>query len=397
MSTQRYAPSGPGMRVTAGACLPAIVLVGAVLLAGAMLAPGKALAHACDRTDNDRREASRVIRDLTGEIDEMERAIVEALRLQTGQLSGYTAQSARAISGALDSQTRLQAQIAREAAETEAMRARRPARGACEGITGLAGLAATGRASARARAGAAVTETGRITGDLAVVERPGAAAGDSARFETLAKTYCNAGRSGEDPDLCRGADALHGVDLQAGTLFDRRTFASGEELRAAVELSRNLAAPVVHDPPPLASADTDRERRRVLMARAADARTALANDYFAEARALRAPGAALGEWAAAVAGTPGRDAGTPVSRYELLELLASRRFEDPDWFVRLQAMSAENLLRELVTLQAVSLMLDWQRYRTDERRGAIDATVLALAAEEMRRLPGLANPAAGAN
>ena len=161
--------------------------------------------------------------------------------------------------------------------------------------------------------------------------------------------------------------------------------------------SFNLAAPVVHDPPPLASADTDRERRRVLMARAADARTALANDYFAEARALRAPGAALGEWAAAVAGTPGRDAGTPVSRYELLELLASRRFEDPDWFVRLQAMSAENLLRELVTLQAVSLMLDWQRYRTDERRGAIDATVLALAAEEMRRLPGLANPAAGAN
>ena len=402
MSTKRYAPSGPGMRGTAGACLPAIVLVGAVLLAGAMLAPGKAFGHACDRTDNDRREASRVIRDLTGEIDEMERAIIEALRLQTGQLSGYTAQSAKAITGALDSQTRLQAQIAREAAETEAMRARRPSRGACEGITGLAGLRATGRASAVARANAARTETGRITGDLAVVERPGAAAGDAARFETLAKTYCNAGRSGEDPELsgtsvCRGADALHGMDLHAGTLFDRRTFASGDELRAAVELSRNLAAPVVHDPPPLASADTDRERRRVLMARAADARTALANDYFAEARALRAPGAALGEWAAAVAGTPGRDAGTPVSRYELLELLASRRFEDPDWFVRLQAMSAENLLRELVTLQAVSLMLDWQRYRTDERRGAIDATVLALAAEEMRRLPGLANPAAGAN
>ncbi len=115
------------------------------------------------------------------------------------------------------------------------------------------------------------------------------------------------------------------------------------------------------------------------------------------ARALRAPGAPLGGWAAAIAGGAGRDPDTPVSRYELLELLASGRFEDPDWFVGLQAMSAENLLRELVTLQAVSLMLDWQRWRTDERRGAIDATVLALAAEEMRRLPGLANPPAGAN
>ena len=402
MIAKRYASSGLGTFRTAAPCLVAVVLAGAMLLA-----PSQVLAHACDRTDNDRREASRVIRDLTGEIDEMERAIVEALRLQTGQLSGYTAQSAKAIAGALDSQTRLLAQIAREAAETEAMRARRPAQGACEGITGLAGLAATGQASAHARAGAAAAETGRIASDRAVVDRAGAAAGDAARFETLMRTYCNAGRAGEEPGLsgasvsgtsvCRGESALHGADLRAGTLFDRRTFASEDELRAAVELSRNLAAPVVHDPAPLSSADTDRERRRVLLARAADARTALAADYFAEARALRAPGAALGGWAAEIARNAGRDPEIPVSRYELLELLASGRFEDPDWFVRLQAMSAENLLRELVTLQAVSLVLDWQRYRTDERRGAIDAAALALAAEEMRRLPGLANPAAGAN
>ena len=383
------------------------LLPAAALLAGLLLAPEVAHAHACDRTDNDRREASRVIRNLTQEIDEMERAIIEALRLQTGQLSGYTAQSARAITGALDSQTRLQAQIAREAAETEAMRARRPSRGACEGITGLAGLAATAVASADAREGAAATETGRIIGDRAVVDRPGAAAGDAARFESLTRSYCNAGRAGEDTragdpalsgtSVCRGGYAMHGADLRADTLFERRTFASEDELRAAVELSRNLAAPVVHDPPPLASADTDRERRRVLLARAADARTALAADYFGEARALRAPGAALGSWAAQVAPGLRRDADGPVSRYELLELLASRRFEDPNWFVRLQGMSQENLLRELVTLQAVSLMLDWQRYRTDERRGAIDAAALALGVEETRRLPGLANPPAGAN
>ncbi len=369
----------------------------AMLVAGAVAMPGEVHAHACDRTDNDRREASRVIRDLTGEIDEMERAIIEALRLQTGQLSGYIAQSAKAVTGALDSQTRLQAQIEREAAETEAMRARRPSESACGAITGLRGLAVTREAAENARARAAATEAGRISGDRAVVDRPGAAAGDAARFESVTSVYCNAGRAGEDPALCRGSHALHGADLRADTLFDRRTLSGEAELRAAVELSRNLAAPVVHDPPPLSSADTDRERRRALLARAADARTALAADYFAEARALRAPGAALGEWAAAIAPGLARDPDAPVSRYELLELLTSRRFEDPGWFVGLQAMSAENLLRELVTLQAVSLMLDWQRYRTDEQRGAIDAASLALATEEMRRLPGLANPAAGAN
>ena len=392
MNARRYGPSGLGARGMA-----ASLLLAAALLGAALLAPTPAHAHRCDRTDNDRREATRVLTGLTREIDAMERAIIEALRLQTGQLSGYTAQSAKAIAGALDSQTRLQAQIAREAAETEAMRARRPSRSACEAITGLTGLAATRAATERARASAAATETGRVMSDRAVVDRPGAAAGDAARFETITESYCNAARAGEDPALCRGDDALHGADLRADSLFDRRTFASEAELRAAVEISRNLAAPVVHDPPALASADTDRERRRVLLARAADARTALAADYLAQARALRAPGAALGGWADGIAQGTGRDPATPVSRYELLELLASRRFEDPDWFVGLQAMSAENLLRELVTLQAVSLMLDWQRYRTDERRGAIDAATLALGVEEMRRLPGLANPAAGAN
>ena len=384
MNAKRCRPAGFGVLVAA-------VLLGVVVLAR------PAHAHKCDRTDNDRAEATRVLVGLTREIDAMERAIVEALRLQTGQLSGYTAQSAKAVTGALDSQTRLQAQIAREAAETGAMRARRPSRSACEAITGLTGLAATRAATERARASAAVTETGRVMGDRAVVDRPGAAAGDAARFETLTRSYCNAARAGEDPALCRGEDALHGADLRANTLFDRRTFASAAELRAAVELSRNLAAPVVHDPPPFSSADTDRERRRVLLARSADARAALAADYFGEARALRAPGAALGEWASAIAPGVRDDRQAPVSRYELLELLAARRFEDPNWFVALQAMSQENLLRELAIMQAVSLMLDWQRYRTDERRGAIDATSLALAAEEMRRLPGLDNPAAGAN
>ena len=89
MNARRCRPSGLGTVVAVRAV--AIVL----LAAGLLVAATPAYAHKCDRTDNDRREASRVIRDLTGEIDAMERAIIEALRLQTGQLSGYIAQSAR--------------------------------------------------------------------------------------------------------------------------------------------------------------------------------------------------------------------------------------------------------------------------------------------------------------
>ncbi|MCY4407730.1 MAG: hypothetical protein OXC15_15280, partial [Rhodospirillaceae bacterium] len=230
--------------------------------------------------------------------------------------------------------------------------------------------------------------------DRAVVAEAGSAADGAARFDTLTGVYCSAGRAGDA--TCRGEDAWHGADLRPGTLLDRRTFGSEAELHASVELSRNLAAPVVHDPLPLASAETDRERRLVLLARAADARTALAADWFAHARSLRAPGADLGQWADAVAPDSARDPESPVSRYELMELLASRRFDDPERFVALQEMSAENLLRELAMLQSISLMLDWERFRLNERRGAMEAARLALATEEMRRLPGLTDPGAAA-
>ena len=351
-----------------------------------------ALGHACDRTDNDRAEASRAIRVLTGEIDAMERAIIEALRLQTGQLSGYTAQGTKALTQALDAQTRLQAQTSREVEETRSMNAHRPSRSACAAVTGLAGLGAARDAAEHAGAAAQEIETGRIVSDRAVVTEAGSAADGAARFDAVTGTYCSPGRA--DDETCRGEDVWHGADLRPGILLDRRTFGSEEELHAAIELSRNLAAPVVHDPLPLASAETDRERRLVLLARAADARTALAADWFAQARSRRAPGAGLGAWARAVAPESGRDPEAPVSRYELMELLASRRFEDPNRFVALQEMSEANLLRELVMLQSIDLMLGWERYRLDERRGAMEAARLALATEEMRRLPGLTDPGA---
>ena len=217
----------------------------AVILATALtatLAVPPAHAHSpCDPTDNDRAEASRVLAGLTREIDVMEATIVEALRLQTGQLSGYAAQSAKAVTGALDAQTKLQAQIAREVEETRAMRARRPTDSGCAAITGLAGLAATRQAAESAYGRAADAETGRIAGDRAAVPDAGAAAGNAARFESLTSTYCNGPRAGEDAALCRGGDALHAADLKAGNLLDRRTFANEAELRTAVELSRNLA------------------------------------------------------------------------------------------------------------------------------------------------------------
>ena len=254
-----------------------------------------------------------------------------ALRLQTGQLAGYQAQSTRAIVEALDAQTRFQAQIAREVEESEEVRARRPTRASCRLVTGATGLAGARAGEAEALRRAAMIESGRIAGDRRFFDPGGAAADSEARFSRLTGTWCNAERSGQV--ACQGHEHLHGADVRADTLFDTATFHDAATLEAAVELARNLASPLVHDQPALASATTPAERRRVLLGRSADARAALAADVFSRARALRAPAIDLGAWAEAVLpGGTAREAG-PLSRHELLEILASSRFDDPEWFL----------------------------------------------------------------
>ena len=345
----------------------------------------------CDPTDNDIHEANRVI----GEIEEMERAVIRALRLQTGQLAGYQAQSTRAIVTALDAQTRFQAQIAREIEESEEVRARRPTRSSCRFVTGTTGLAGARSGEAEALVRAAMIESGRIAGDRRFFDPGGAAADSEARFGRLTGTWCSPGRSGQV--ACRGHDRLHGADVRADTLFDTATFHDPTVLEAAVELARNLASPLVHDQPALASATTPAERRRVLIGRSADARAALASHVFSRARAFRAPAIDLGDWAQAMLpeGT-GRDAG-PLSRHELLEILASSRFDDPEWFLSLQEESATGLMREIAGLLAVGLMVDWERFRLEERQAALLAVLVATEAEAMRRLDGQGSAQAGVN
>ncbi len=377
------------------------VLRGGVLVLGtaAFLASSPAWAlfgsggGKCDRTDNDRREASRVIRNIAGRLDAMETTIVETLRKHAGQVSGYQAQSARAIVEALGNHSRLRAQTQREVEENRAVRNRRPTRRGCRTATGARGMADARAAVMREKARAAAAGVGRIASDRSVAE--GSSADNAQRFEAVMARYCNQGKLGEDAKACKGPPARHAADLDPGNLFDRSRLVSERDRRTAIEVSRNLAVPVVHDQFPLSAAETSQERRRVLLARSADARSALAADFFSHARALRAPGVDLGKWAAAL--VPGRDPDEPVSRYELIEILAARRFENPDWFVQLQAMNEANLLREVVTLLATSLLLDWERYRMDERRGALDAVSAAIGAEGMRRLPGLSEPASGVN
>ncbi len=335
-----------------------------------------------------RSAARTVIRNVNMRIDEMERSIVKTLELQTAQLSGYIAQGTKATVGALDAQTKLLAQLVREEAETQSKLAHRPTGSGCRVITGMTGLEEGRAVAARAAGAAGVEETGRIAGDGGVVGQAGTEADTERRFQLWTQAHCSAGRLEAGADVCGGEAGTHDADLKAASLFDVGTFGSDEQRLAARELGRNIAAPVVRDRFPLRAVDTPQDRELAMLARAADARQALAADWFVRSRAAREPATGLAEWAAALGGGEAGAAGG-LSRHELFAVLTSRRFENPAWAVGLQEMGTDALLREIAILLATSVMLGWEHYGMDERRGAMEAGRLALAAEEMGRLPGL--------
>ena len=370
-----------------------VMALAAVAVAVPALAPSPAAAlfgggGKCTPTWKTVSEAGRVITKVNARIETLERTVHDALVRQTGQQSGYIAQSAKAVTTALDSHAAVRAQTERDAAEVKAQVARRPSRSACTVTTGAEGLARARAASRLAGRAAAVSETGRIAGDRATGSAPAAATDSAERYRRILERWCSPDRAPLQSAACSGASEDHGRDLRPDSLFGVETFASERELQAAIDLSRNLTVPAVEDPEPLGAVDSASERARVMASRAAAARRALAAEALGHLRALRAPGPELGAWAAAV--DPDRDPDAAVSRLELVDLLAAKRFERTAWWTELQSMGGEALLRETASLLAASLLLDRERFRLEERRLAIQAAMLATQIDRDRRVAGRA-------
>ncbi len=376
------------MRRAASLLAPGAVAIAAWALAATPAAAFFGGGGKCTPTWKTVSEASRVITRVNARIATLERTIHDALVRQTGQQSGYIAQSAKAITTALDSHAAVRAQTERDAAEVKAQVARRPSRSACTVTTGAEGLAQARAASRLAGRAAAVSETGRIAGDRATGSAPAAATDSAERYRRILERWCSPDRAPLQSAACSGAPEDHGADLRPDSLFGVETFASENELQAAIDLSRNLTVPAVEDPEPLGAVDSASERARIMASRAAAARRALAAEALGHLRALRAPGPELGAWAAAV--DPERDPDAAVSRLELVDLLAAKRFERTAWWTELHSMGGEALLRETASLLAASLLLDRERFRLEERRLAIQAAMLAARIDRDRRVAGRA-------
>ena len=344
----------------------------------------------CDRTDNDKAQASRVINKLTAEIDVLEATMVEALRMHATQVSAVVGTNATAFGEALDGANLARAEMLRDVEESRAVRDHAPSETVCEGITGISGLA-PGRAQQEAVAAERSAEmVGRMTQDPTVIVAAAQAGDARARFERVAQLYCDPSRTVGGEGTCRGPGERHGADIHPGALLGKATLVDGADRDAANDWMRNVAAPFAWDRLAYRAARSEADLRRVLSERSADTRAALAGGFMNHLYAMRVPAVSLGGWARDVLPRGMGPAGDAMSHFEVLEAL-THRFEQPDYFLKLQAQGEANLLRELVQLRAVDLMLDWERYRLSEWQGAMTAALLALETERARLVdaPGL--------
>ena len=309
----------------------------------------------------------------------------EGLRLHAMQESATWGQHGIAFGRAVEGMVTAEAEAARELEHSRAERAHSPFVGVCEAVDGFRAMSAGRAGEARETQAAGDALVAWLGLDRALAPELTGGSDGKARVEEVLGRYCARGRARGAGGACTGAPEDHGRDLHPGALLEAGTLEEGDDAIAAMDWIRNVAVPVLEEPPAMTGTMTAGERRRVLSERSIAARAAVAAGYLQGRAASRVPSVPAGDWVEAV--SVERDGSVPdvVSRHELLRVLARGRYEDPNHLSRLQAADRANLLREWISAEVVSLALGFEGYRDDERRLVMLAARLSGAVERARR------------
>ena len=309
----------------------------------------------------------------------------EGLRLHAMQESATWGQHGISFGRAVDGMVTSEAEAARELEQSRAERAHAPFVGVCEAVDGFRSMSAGRAGEARETQAAGDALVAWLGLDRTLAPELTGGSDGKARVEEVLGRYCARGRSRGGQGACTGAPEDHGRDLHPGALLEAGTLEEGDDAIAAMDWIRNVAVPVLEEPPAMTRTMTAAERRRVLSERSIAARAALAAGYLQGRAASRVPSVPAGDWVEAV--SVGRDGSVPevVSRHELLGVLARGRYEDPNSLSRLQAADRVNLIREWISAEVVSLAVAFEGYHDDERQLVMLAARLSGAVERARR------------
>ncbi len=336
-----------------------------------------------------------------GDASFFRRQILSALKLMSQSLATTAMMQTMAVGSFLDAKEQMETQRLFAQLKAEAHRDYAPDVGMCTFGTAAISLAASDRHGEVAAVVLARNMLDRQLAQRGSVARGGPAGDRNGRVERLRARFCDrddmnssfrafcpaavsADTRNKDIDYGRalGFPLTLGANLANGATLEP----ADEDLLA---LASNLYGHDVFSPFP-AGYMNDQERRYAYMdMRAVVAKRSVALNSFAAIAGMKAGGSAnaanTGTYLSAVLSQLGvadnahalQMLGNQPSYYALLDVLAQKIYQDPEFYTNLYDKPA-NVLRKNVAMQAINLMLDRDAYKSELRSEAVMAVLLEM-------------------
>ncbi len=354
-----------------------------------------------------------------------EQLITQAIEQSAQQAAKSNQRLAESIASIKDGDNLAETQQELQRQQLQASRDFEPSFSLCQNASGARGMNAASEAVAYQRAVVTDGIMARGGNDLGSPAGSGATMDIIVRYNDWTEKYCNPARFGE---ICQegagagpGIDDITGItdaDIQTATLFETLSFAPRAQLNddpspkeaAAIELVMNLTQPFVENVIPPTMLTSNAGLRAFMRRRSEDSRLMMAQAALVDMVAHRTPPPTedaggndiepLGEWARQMleeAGVPTDGIPDHISSHQIMEVLASRRFQGTGWYMKLQGMEPANVAREQAMMASMLLRMKWRNYQLMERLVGIRATRFAMKAEAAREpIDETLIPAAGA-
>lgn len=306
--------------------------------------------------------------------------IIEALRLQTGQLSGNLSEQVAANAKIADAQDDQETKRRIEDAKLQATREAAPTVSRC--ITATSAIAS---APLSKNAEAIKTATSQSLVDW---QLEGSTKRDIDSSETFKNAHCEKFSTEKDVKLgyCDAATATSDI-AYADVDASRSLFADETLPEKNSEASNLLLANIVGSDPWPANNSTMATGEEITKRNQIVAKRSIATESLAYIKSNKEPldSAELAQWADARAAATGLQRGADEKNLSVnghLELQARSWFFDQDWVKGLQDKTMDAKVADIADIQAFQTYQNFKTYQLMERVTALLATSLAIAVDQ---------------
>lgn len=370
----------------------ASLLMGASVQAATMDKTATCCRWTYDHAYNDKGN-TYVIESLTERINAMELAIIEALRLGTGQVSGNLKEQIGADSNLANAQDD-RAVVGRiEEARLDALRESASGVSACNVITGSLNATSVEAAGLGYAENMAQGMTDWGSGAENMPSASGTAAAISSRVALHCERFANAQdvKSG----LCESVGALPDASINAAKsiFYHESGQVSGtldqERLEAASAYVINAINPEPAGAPLQADASTAAGREAAAKRQSELARLSAAESAVADIVGKRSiqTGGNYSQYMQDTASViPGysADFSEGVSWYDMMDVRARAWYMNPNWAIAMNSADPAQAVKDTALIESFNAYLGWETYKLMQRQTVILATMLAMQVEETR-------------